>query len=315
MEVIDLKLHEVMPLKQKYVVAIGFFDGLHLGHQALIHEVMKKAKEEDLIPAVMLFDRHPLTVLKGEKTTHLTSADDRLRLLKEEGIQTVFRIIFTRDVADLTPDAFIEEFLYRINACHVVVGYDFRFGKNNQGTIQDFYNRRFSLSVVDGIMYNDHEKVSSSLIKRLLDEGHIEEANRLLTRPFTIYGKVIHGKARGRTIGFPTANVDYDHYYLPRRGVYGVKVKVSGQEFTGMANIGPNPTFHDIDHDSLEINIFDFKDDIYDDMLAAEFYVFERGEKTFAGADELMHQLHQDQKIVRKMMNERSAIKKRRGRN
>lgn len=304
MDVIDLRLHDMPVISQRYVVAIGFFDGLHRGHQALIEEVLKQAREKDLTPAVMLFHQHPLTVLKGQKTRQLTSFEDRVRLLEKAGIKTIFRIIFTKEVADLSPQQFIDEFLNRIGAAHVVVGYDFHFGKNNSGSADSFKNQAFAISVVPGIMYDAQQKISTSLIKSFLDEGNVEKAAELLSRPFTITGQVIHGKARGRTMGFPTANVDYDHYYLPKRGVYGVYVSIHGKRYSGMANIGKNPTFHDIDRDSLEINIFDFDEDIYDEEIAAEFICFERGEQTFSGMDALMATLKNDQKKVRKMLEE-----------
>lgn len=304
MEIIDLHLHEMPVLTDNYAVAIGFFDGLHRGHQALIEEVLRQSRKQNLTPAVMLFNAHPLTVLKGEKTYQLTSVDDRLKLLAHYGIETVFRIIFTKEVADLSPQVFIDEFLNKLHVRHVVVGYDFHFGKGNSGSTDSFKNQGFGLSVVPGIMYNDQQKVSTSLIKQLLDRGNVEMARELLTRPFTITGQVIHGKARGRTMGFPTANVDYDHYYLPMRGVYGVYVSVHEKRYGGMANIGKNPTFHDIDRDSLEINIFDFDEDIYDQWISVAFICFERGEQTFSGIDELMNTLKNDQKKIREMLEE-----------
>lgn len=304
METETLKLHEIKQSTQNYVVAIGFFDGLHLGHQALIREVLKVAKEKSLMPAVMTFPSHPLAVLNGVKTTSLTSLADRLDLLEAMGIEKVFLIDFNKEVAALSPQAFIDAYLMQNNVKHVVVGYDFRFGDHNKGNIHDLDHQSFALSVVDPIMYNKEEKVSSTFIKNLLTQGHIRDANRLLTRPFTIKGEVIHGKQRGRLMGYPTANVDYDHYFVPRRGVYGVKVKVKGQTYDGMANIGRNPTFDDIFKDSLEIYIFDFQDDIYGEMMDVYFYAFTRPEAVFKNMEELKARLDADALEVRKLMKQ-----------
>lgn len=304
METQILRLDEVSDAKDDYVCAIGFFDGVHLGHQALIKEVLKVSREKQLIPAVMTFQTHPLSVLSGLKTTYLTSLEDRLALLEQAGIQKVFLIAFNQEVAALSPAAFIHHYLLPNHIKHVVVGYDFHFGHRNQGSVEDLLSDSFSLSVVAPVMYNEKEKISSTLIKNLLTQGHVRDANRLLSRPFTIRGEVIHGKQRGRLMGYPTANVAYDRYFIPKRGVYGVKVKIGDQLYDGMANIGRNPTFDDILQDSLEIYIFDFDQDIYGEIIDVFFYGFTRPEAVFKSMDELKLRLDADVQEVRALLKE-----------
>ena len=205
-------------LKEPLSLAIGFFDGLHLGHMSLINEVLKYKGETKT--AVMSFDVHPLCVLKGEKRQSIITLEEKKELLEEMGIDYLLVIHFTKEVAALSPQAFIDEYLNKLPLKRLVCGYDFHFGVHNSGNIEDLKKQSFDLIVKDAVMYNETEKVSSTLIKKLMDQGMIEEVNTLLDRPYQVKGTVIHGKQRGRLIGFPTLNIDYGMKYLPKRGVY-----------------------------------------------------------------------------------------------
>ena len=152
-------------------------------------------------------------------------------------------------------------------------------------------------------MYNETEKVSSTLIKKLMDQGMIEEVNTLLDRPYKVKGTVIHGKQRGRLIGFPTLNIDYGMKYLPKRGVYGTIVEINYQYYIGMANIGMNPTFNDINRLSLEVNVFDFNEDVYGKEVEVTFYLYKREETVFNGLEGLKTQLTEDRKYLSQVMN------------
>jgi riboflavin kinase/FMN adenylyltransferase len=285
---------------EHYALALGFFDGLHQGHLALVDEVKKIADEKHLKSAIMTFDRHPLSLLKNEKCQSLISSNDRIELLADMGIDTLFVIRFTMDVAKLSPQAFIDQYLKHVD--HLVVGFDFHFGHKNKGDVSSLSHQHFEVSVIAPIMYDKKRKVSSTLIKELLTSGNVEEANRLLTRPFSIRGEVVHGKKRGRTIGYPTANVDFDSYYVIRRGVYGVRVKLNDSVYYGMGNVGINPTFNELSNDLLEVHIFDLDEDLYGKTIKVEFIKFIRDEKTFSNIEELKLQLKKDEEQIKKTL-------------
>ena len=277
--------------------AIGFFDGLHLGHMALVDEVKRVSKENGYKSALMTFDHHPLFVLgRINQEKYISSMEDRIEILSEQGIDYLFIIKFTKEVAGLSPETFIENYLVNLNIKHVVCGFDFRFGSRNSGnsdTLIQYNSDCLKVSVIDEIIYKN-EKISSTRIRNCLDNGTVDELSYLLNRQYCINGTVIGGKKIGRKIGFPTANVDYGSYYLPQNGVYAVKVYIDDLEFLGMCNIGYNPTFHLIDKRSLEVHIFDFNGDIYDKEVKVEFYIKTRNEKKFADKDELISQLSYD---------------------
>ena len=302
MEVIYLKGQE-LNIQHDIVGAIGFFDGLHKGHMALVDEVCRISQETGYKKALITFDHHPLYVLKQVKEEkYLTTITDRQELLEKKGIDYLFVICFSKEVAALSPQDFIQQYLIPCHIQHIVCGFDFRFGKNNQGDVKTLQQcSYFTVSVVDEVI-DHHQKISSSRIRESLQNGDIPMVNHLLGRVYKIKGKVIYGKQIGRTIGFPTANIDYQSYLLPQRGVYAVKVIIDGQVYLGMCNIGLNPTFHALNHFSLEVNIFEFHQDIYGKEVVVEFYQQLRSEKKFQSQEELMQQLHYDQNCVRKIL-------------
>lgn len=294
-----IKMEEVH-LTEPLSLAIGFFDGLHLGHMSLINEVLKYKGETKT--AVMSFDVHPLCVLKGEKRQSIITLEEKKELLEEMGIDYLLVIHFTKEVAALSPQVFIDEYLNKLPLKRLVCGYDFHFGDHNSGSIEDLKKQSFELIVKNAVMYNDTEKVSSTLIKKLMDQGMIEEVNTLLGRPYKVKGTVIHGKQRGRLIGFPTLNIDYGMKYLPKRGVYGTIVEINHQYYIGMANIGMNPTFNDINRLSLEVNVFDFDEDVYGKEVEVTFCLYKREETVFNGLEGLKTQLTEDRKYLSQVM-------------
>lgn len=284
--------------------AIGFFDGLHLGHMALVHEVIRVSEEKGYQKALMTFDHYPLYVLgKIKEEKYLTSMEDRIHLLEQIGIDYLFVIEFTKDVAAMNPQDFIDKYLINCNVQHVVCGFDFQFGTHNSGNAQTLKaDRRLHVSVIDEVLYRN-EKISSSRIRQVLEDGNIDDMNELLGRKYGVSGMIIHGRQIGHTIGFPTANMNYQSYFLPCGGVYAVKVYVRNEVYIGMCNIGYNPTFVALDKPSLEVHIFDFQEDIYGEMMTVEFYRLIRKEKSFASKDELVSQLNEDQKYIRDYFN------------
>ncbi len=288
-------------------VALGFFDGLHKGHMALVDEVIDYSEQHDMVKAVMTFDHYPQYVLGYVKEENvITTIADREKLLKEKGIDYLFVIEFTKEVATLTPQEFIEEYLIKQNIKAIVCGFDFRFGSKNAGQLSDLEAiPNTHLSVIEPVIYKG-EKISSSRIRENLDMGNVEEISELLGRPYVINGNVIKGRQIGRTIGFPTANLEYLKYYLPKNGVYAVKVLIGEQDYMGMCNVGVNPTVGELNKRSLEVNIFDFEGDLYNQNINIAFYKRMREEMMFNGVDQLKNQLSQDQKAIISYFNNKS---------
>lgn len=301
MKVIYLKEHENIQIREPIVAALGFFDGLHVGHMALVNEVERVSKEKNYRKALMTFDHYPLYVLgKIDEEHYLTSLEDRQKILEERGFDYLFVIKFTRNVSALSPDVFIQKYLIDCGVRHVVCGFDFRFGYKNQGTAKTLLESQdFDTSIIDEVIYKG-EKISSTRIRQHLQNGEMKDLNELLGRQYTIHGQVIHGRRIGHQLGFPTANVDYGSYFLPCGGVYAVKICVQGQWYMGMCNIGYNPTFHALKKASLEVNILDFDQDIYGQEVFVEFYELMRKEQSFASKEDLINQLQHDCQYVRK---------------
>lgn len=288
--------------REDIVSAIGFFDGLHIGHLELVKEVKRVSEEKNLKSALMTFDHYPSYVLGFAKSEEwLMSMNDRIELLKESGLDYLFIIVFNKDVASLSCHQFIEDYIIKNNIKHVVCGFDFRFGNKNLGDTQTLKQcPHISVSVIEEVLYNN-EKISSSRIRKELDAGHIREVNTLLGRPYTITGKVIQGRQIGRKIGFPTANIDYSNYHLPGLGVYAIKVLYKDHYYIGMCNIGYNPTFTSLNIPSLEIHLFDFNEDLYNENIKVYFYDFIRQEIRFNSKEELISQLSKDASAIRQL--------------
>ena len=303
MEVIYLKGHEVC-IQEPVCCAIGFFDGLHLGHMELVEEVDRIAKQKGYKKGLMTFDHYPLFVLKKVKEEHyLTTIEDRQKILSQYHFDYLFVIQFTKETASLSPEQFIEQYMKACHIKHIVCGFDFHFGKANQGGIETLKNTPcLDVSVVEEVMY-DHEKISSTRIRHLLQKGEVDKICYLLGRYYSLHGVVIKGRQIGRTIGFPTANIDYQGYLLPKNGVYAVKIYRNKNIYLGMCNIGYNPTFEALDKKSLEVYIFDFCDDIYGEDIAVEFYCMIRDEKPFENQQKLIEQLCHDQLFIKSYFN------------
>lgn len=299
MKIIELDGKQVN-MNDSICSAIGFFDGLHIGHMALVEEVKKVAKKKNYKTALMTFDHYPLYVLgKIKEEKMLTTMDDRIKLLEREGLDYLFIIKFTKDVAALRPQDFIQNYIINNHIQHLVCGFDFRFGNKNSGNIELLKSyQEFDLSVIDEVIYEE-KKISSTRIRQSLEIGDVETISILLGRNYCIHGEVIKGRSVGHTLGFPTANINYHSYFLPKRGVYGVRVQVNDQWYIGMCNIGLNPTFKSLESFSLEVYIFDFDEMIYGKEVYIEFYCHLRDEKKFQNKEELIIQLTNDEKQIR----------------
>lgn len=281
------------------VLAIGYFDGVHIGHRQVIGTAQAMAQAMGLPVGVMTFYPHPRAVLgQMPNPAYLTPLPEKVRLLQDLGVDHTYVVSFTKSFAAVPPDDFVESFLMRLNPKGVVVGFDFTFGHRAQGTaktLRELSRGRYQLAEVNPVTL-EGEKVSSTLVREMLHEGNLERANRLLGRPYRMEGKVVSGERRGRTIGFPTANVALEEpYFIPRTGVYVVGVEGLERPYYGVANIGYKPTFHARPMDlSIEVHVLDFSGDLYGETISVQFFHYLRTEKKFSSAEALVEQIHAD---------------------
>jgi riboflavin kinase/FMN adenylyltransferase len=278
-------------------LTFGNFDGVHIGHQKLI-EVTKSFK--DTQSAVMTFDPHPQQFLKSTEYTRLMSPLEKIEIIDDLGIDFMFTVIFDQQFSENSYLDFIV-FLKSIHVKRIVVGKDARFGKNGQGRLSDLENE-FEVIIVEDTEYHS-KRVSSSLIKFLLQQGELGEAKSLLSRPHRIHGQVEHGNHLGRSLGYPTANIRYDQFQIPKLGVYAVIVYALGKKYYGMANIGHNPTINYQTRARLEVFIFDFSGSLYHKYVTIDFISYIRNEQRFPSKDALIEQLNLDEKKIRDLFN------------
>ncbi len=278
-------------------LAMGNFDGLHLGHQKLIKRVVTYT---DTKHAVLTFEPHPSFILRKQPFKTLTQKNDKIELLSSYGLDFVFVIDFNLEFSHLSIQEFVE-FLRRINVKRLVIGRDARFAYRGVGTIADL-KKWFIIDVVEDMQFNN-TRLSTTYVKDYLLAGDLAAARTLLNRYYHIKGQVIHGNHVGHKLGFPTANIDYDHYFLPQSGVYYVRVLFKGIWYHGMANIGNNPTLNFSFEKRLEIYILDFDQNIYGQNLEIVFFMRFRDELKFKGKKELIEQLKKDEIEVRRLTN------------
>ncbi len=282
------------------VVTLGNFDGVHLGHQEIFRRVKREAVKIRGESVVLTFEPHPLKVLFPERCPPLlTPFRKKIMLIERSGMDVVLCIEFTKAFSELSPSGFVENILAeKLRANRVIIGYNYHFGKNKGGDPETLKALgavfRIDVDVVEPLLI-DGMVVSSSRIRKLIKEGEVEAAARLLGRDYPIMGKVIEGARRGRTLGFPTANVDMaDEDLYPKPGVYAVGVLWNGQSFYGVANIGVNPTFQPTEKVSVEVYILDFDRSIYGDEIQVNFKKRIRDEIRFESTGDLINQIQRD---------------------
>lgn len=294
------------------VATIGFFDGVHRGHRYVLERMKDDAREQGLQTMVITFARHPRQVLKQEYIPELLSPNPRKReLLEQVGIDTLVMLDFTPEMSRMTACEFMDRVLSRkLKVKRLLIGYDNRFGRDREAGFEDYmkYGKALGISVVNNDAFTmPGTKISSSAVRLLIKEGNIEMANDCLGYEYAMKGTVVHGDGRGRTLGFPTANMDVNaEQLLPARGVYAVRVWIEGyeEEFAGMMNIGQRPTFN-LRGVTLEVNVLDFEADIYDRKMRVAFTKRIREERKFNGAGQLIEQLNKDKEEVRRWKNGR----------
>jgi riboflavin kinase/FMN adenylyltransferase len=293
------------------VLTIGNFDGVHRGHLALFEKVKERAGAIRGCSAVMTFEPHPIRIMKpGNGPRLITPTQQKIELIGRAGIDVLLCIPFTREFADISARDFVQNILVnRIGIKELVVGHDYAFGRNREGNIpllrEMGENLGFAVHLVEPI-HVENTLVSSTSIRRLIQEGRLSEAKTLLGRDFQVEGTVVRGHNRGgRLLGFPTANLNPQDELLPRTGVYAVFVLVNGRTYNGVTNVGYNPTFRDKAL-SVETHILDFSKDIVGEKIKLTFLHRLRDEKAFKGLTELTDQISQDIRDAKQWFEERA---------
>lgn len=304
MQDLVLSTHIHAPAQNAISACIGYFDGFHLGHQALFNRTLSLAKKHNQLSGIISFSPDPLIILNPKAhIKHLSKISDRRDLAEFYGFDLWITIEFNKDMAQMTPTDFIE-LLKKINIHNLVCGFDFNFGHKGSGSIQNLLQAQsnsFHVEVIDEVI-QDGEKISTSRIKECILQGQVHEAERYLGRSYGLKGIVVKGRQIGRTIGYPTANLAIDEEYLvPKVGVYSGFVVIDGLHYSCMIGVGYNPTVTSDHIVSIEAHIFDYSHDIYDKEVTFLFKHYLRSEIKFSDLDGLIQQLKQDEIECRRL--------------
>ncbi|SER56943.1 bifunctional riboflavin kinase/FAD synthetase [Salisediminibacterium halotolerans] len=312
MEIIRLK-HPVSPLNLPPIsVALGFFDGVHLGHRSVIQKAKDEAEKKGYKSAVMTFYPHPKEVLQREQNTvvqYLTPLPEKEQLIADLNVDYLFIVEFDAHFAELSPQQFVDRYLIGLNIHHVAAGFDYTYGRLGKGTMETliFHSRgKFTQTTVSEQAVNG-EKISSTAIRNELKAGNVRRAAKYLGREFKLSGIVGTGDQRGRTIGFPTANIaPSPKVLIPAPGVYAVRFFCEGQVYDGVCNIGYKPTFNEQKPEipTIEVHIFDFARDIYGEEASVYFIEYLRGEISFDSVDELIGQMQLDSEKAKEILKQ-----------
>lgn len=294
-------------LPSRSVVAVGVFDGVHLGHQRLLHQLVEMASSLQAVPAVVTFENHPDQLLHGQAPPLLCSVPHRLRLLRRAGVERLVLLTFEPRLMNMPAREFAEKVLVKsLRARGLLLGYDSALGKDRAGTPQAFreLGGELGFEVHTGTPFEvDGQPVSSTAIRAAIGSGDLALAHRYLGRFPGAFGTVVHGDARGKKLGFPTANLVPHPAVLPPPGVYAVEAIVDGTARPGAANLGTRPTFGGGGGEPLlEVHLLDFDGDLYGREIEVTFRRMMRPERRFANADELREQIHRDVAAVRELL-------------
>lgn len=300
MKIIEIDLNFVA--KEESVIALGNFDGVHRGHIELIKKAIEDAKKLNIKSSLLLFNEHTDNLVKVGKKEIITTNKTKFEILENLGVDIIYLINFTKEFMAYSPIMFLKDFLaYNLKIRGVVVGYDYTYGYKKSGNV-DFLNKNKelfkSIHVIEQVSY-EGEKISSSRIRSLIEEGKVKEANNLLSRPYKLIGRIIHAKGLGKKMGYPTANLELvDNFVIPKYGVYDTDIIINGKKFKASTNIGTNPT---VEHDGIKIeaHILDFDEDIYGEIVELELLEFVRPELKFDSIEELFEQIAKDVLVTR----------------
>ncbi len=280
-------------------LALGMFDGVHIGHQKVLSSAINKAKLYGALSTVVTFSKHPQIITTKTPAKLITNLEERLKLFEKLGVDAALILDFNEELSQLKPDKYIEDVLVNsLNPKNISIGYDHRFGEQKKGNniiLQNYGDiHDYDVSVIAPVKING-QVASSSAIRKFISCGDVESAAKLLNRSFSIYGQVIHGEKRGTALGFPTANIAFPDFIIsPGSGVYLGNVKVKNQFHPAVINVGYRPTFGDLNQALIEVHILDFNDLIYDELINVSFIKKIRDEKQFASIEELTQQIEFD---------------------
>ena len=297
-------------IEQGIVATIGFFDGIHVGHRFLIKELQDWGKELNMPSAVITFPEHPRQVLHSDyRPKLLDTFQEKMERLETTGIDYCIALDFTYELSLYSAADFIRLLAEEYHVKGLLIGYDHRFGHDRSDGFEQYveYGGQVGMEVRKASPYDEENiRVSSSEIRRLLQEGKVEMANALLTYPYQLRGRIVSGYKVGRTIGFPTANIEVDSPYklLPKVGVYAVWVELLGKRYKGMLYIGKRPTLQNGDNLTIEVNILGFSGNAYNDEITVSFVYAVREDKTFESVEALREQLERDRQTVDKLLVE-----------
>ncbi len=300
-----LKIDMNFKAEENSIIALGNFDGVHTGHQKLIKQAIKRAKEKNIKASILIFKENTEKTINGENSNKklLTSNPYKYEILQSLGIDLIYEIEFDEAFMKLDPLVFLNDFLYKnLKVMGIVVGYDYRFGYKAKGNLESLksfaHKKNISLDIIEAYRKNG-KIVSSTLIRSLVENGSVEEAGDLLGRPFAIIGKVSHGKNLGKKMGFPTANIiPKKQYILPKYGVYDTDVIIDNKRYKAATSVGNNPTFKN-EGVKIEANILDFNQDIYGKVIRVDFIKRLRDMLIFDNVEELFEQIKKDVDIIR----------------
>ena len=292
---------------EAFVIALGFFDGVHLGHAELIKTAKRRALEKNANPAVLSFDVSPMSIVSGEPVPLIGNIQTRKdTIIRSFGVEKIIIQHFDKELMVLAWEDFISMLIERYCAVHFVIGHDFNCGYRGQGTAQKIAaycgERKIGCDIISEVRLDD-VTVSSSYIRKLLLQGDIKTANRFLGHPYTISGTVAQGKKLGRTLGAPTVNLTLEkELLLPRKGVYATMVRAGGTLFPAVTNVGSRPSFDDGEAVTVEAFLLDYSGDLYGQELYIDFFDFIRPERIFTDAKDLAFQIRIDAEDARTLL-------------
>ncbi|KAB3536949.1 bifunctional riboflavin kinase/FAD synthetase [Alkaliphilus pronyensis] len=307
--------HKLINSNREKAIALGNFDGVHIGHQRLIKALVEKSLEYNLESCVYTFKNHPLEyMLRGEGPPVITPIEMKKKILEEFNVETLILDEFNNEIMSLSPELFVKEILVnRLNCKIAIVGFDYRFGYKAQGDVELLVELSkkygYQVFVIDSVILHN-EKVSSSSIRAYIQKGCIDLANQLLGRYYSIYSKIVHGMGRGKFLGYPTANSLIESFHLiPMDGVYATFVDIDGKTYMGATCVGTNPTFNG-ENTTIETFIIDYKGSLYEKFIEIQFVMRLRDNYKFENPEKLVEQMMVDVENVKKHLQGRQTMLK-----
>ena len=305
MRLINISCEHKNPKKISVCACIGYFDGMHRGHQALIFETVEMAKKNHCESALITFDPDPWVTLRDmSNVRHITTMRQRMNMAVELGIENIVVLRFTKQMAALEPDVFVREILGQLDLRGIVCGFDFHYGAKGAGNCETLRQQaNCEVRVVEAVT-DEKGKISSTRITEEIEKGNLEEASRMPGYEYQLEGLVIHGRHKGTGMGFPTANIRYSsEYILPPAGVYAGYARIGNKKVRAMINLGHNPTLNYTENLSLEAHLIGWNGDLYGRMITLHLVSRLRNEMKFKNRSNLIMQLDQDLRDTRKLLN------------